>query len=157
MIEAAKISLTKMRNSILTHGALACVIYIAFFMLMKLLNLINVIELRWVNYVLLCLVCIYQIRKWVRKTGNYVPFLTVFFTSFFTGIFSFILFGVFLEIFLRLDAEFYNIVMENTPGSLRALPSATVLFEGSAVSIIVAFICLQYFRRYEEEVTPKKD
>jgi len=157
MLHAAKISLTKMRNSILGYGAVSCAFYIVFLLLMKALNLLHVTELRMVNYVILCLVCIYQIKRWVYKTGAYVPFLQVFFTALFTGIASFIFFSIFLYVYARFDTAFNEMFVRNIPESLRFFPSIVIVSEGSAMSIIVAFINLQYFRRYEEgDVSPKK-
>lgn len=151
MLNAAKISLTKMRNSIITYAALACVLYIAFLVFMKLINLMHVTELRMMNYVILCLVCLYQIKKWISKTGSYVPFLQVFCTAFFTGILSFLFFSIFLFVYARFDTQLNELFAQNTPESFRLMPTAIILFEGSAVSIITALINLQYFRRYEEE------
>ena len=157
MLRAAKISLTRMRNSILNFGITACLLYIAFLLLMKMLNLMRVTELRMVNYVILCVVCLYQLKRWVNKEEAFVPFLTVFFTSLFTGIFSFLLFSAFLFVYTRFDAELNELFIQNTPVSFSFLPTAIILFEGSAASIVVALINLQYFRRYEEgEASPKR-
>jgi hypothetical protein len=117
---------------------------------MKMLNLMHVTELRMINYLILCLVCLYQIKRQVNKAGAYVPFLQVFFTTFFTGLFSFFLFSVFLFAYTRFDIELGELFVQHVPLSLRQLPTAVILFEGSAASIIVGFINLQYFRRYEE-------
>src|ERR1043166_6978904 len=112
MHNPVKLSIRQMRNSILVFGAIACACYILFLLLMKLMNLMHVTELRWFNYVFLCLLCIYQIKRWIRKTGNYVPFLQVFSISFFTGIFSFVLFSVFLDIYSRFDPEMEKLFIE---------------------------------------------
>lgn len=146
-----------MRNSIFSYAGTACLLYIAFLLLMKLINLMHVTELRMVNYVLLCLICIYQIKRWVNKTGSYIPFLQVFFTAFFTGLFSFVFFCVFLLVYTKFDTELNELFVQNAPATFRFLPSIVIFFEGSAASIIVALINLQYFRRYEEgEVSPKR-
>jgi hypothetical protein len=157
MLHAAKISLTKMRNSIINFSLTLCILYIGFLLLMKLFGLMHVTELRMFNYVILCLVCIYQIKRWVHKTGAFVPFLQVFFTTLFTGVCSFLLFSAFLFVYTRFDVELNELFVQNTPVTFRLLPTAIILFEGSAASIIVALINLQYFRRYEEgEVSPKE-
>ena len=157
MLHEAKISFVKMRNSILSYGFISSLLYIVFLLLMKVAGLIHVTELRMINYVILCLVIIYQIKRWVFKTGAYVPFLQVFFTALFTGITSFVFFSVFLFLFTRLDPEFNALFIQHTPQAFLFFPTITILCEGAAVSIIVAFINLQYFRRYEEgEVSPEK-
>ena len=157
MLHAAKISLTKMRNSILTYGFISCLFYIGFLLLMKMLNLMHITELRMVNYVILCLICMYQIKRWVFKTGAYVPFLQVFCTALFTGICSFAFFSAFLFVYTRFDNDLNELFIQNTNTFLSSLPTVIVFLEGSAISIIVALINLQYFRRYEEgEVSPKR-
>jgi hypothetical protein len=146
-----------MRGSILNYSITCCVLYIAFLLLMKMLNLMHITELRFFNYVLLCVVCIYQIKRWVNKTGAFVPFLQVFFTALFTGIGSFLFFSAFLFVYTKFDTQLNELFVQNTPAPFRFLPSVLILFEGSAASIIVALINLQYFRRYEEgEVSPKR-
>jgi hypothetical protein len=157
MLQSAKISFSKMRNSILSYGFICCALYVVFLLLMKVFNLMHVTELRMVNYVILCLVCIYQMKRWIHKTGSYIPFLQVFFTAFFTGVASFVFFTAFLFAYTRLDAELNELFIQNAPDTFRFLPSIIILFEGSAISIITALINLQYFRRYEEgEVSAKK-
>src|SRR5688572_20244900 len=105
MLTAAKISLTKMRNSILGYGLIACFLYVVFLLLMKIFNLLHITELRMINYVILCFVCLYQIKKWVSETESFVPFLQVFCTAFFTGVCSFIFFSLFLFIYTRFDIQ----------------------------------------------------
>lgn len=147
-----------MRSSILTYAGIACVTYIVFLLLMKMFNLMHITELRMVNYVLLCLLCIYQIKRWVNKTGSYIPFLQVFCTALFTGILSFMFFCAFLFVYTKFDTELNELFVQNAPETFRFLPSIVIFFEGSAASIIVALINLQFFRRYEEgEVSPKRE
>jgi hypothetical protein len=150
MLHAAKISLTKMRNSILLFGFISALLYIGFLLTMKTLNLMHITELRLFNYVILCLVCMYQIKRWVIKTGAYVPFLHVFTTTFFTGILSFVFFSSFLYFYTMIDVELNQLFIENAKDVFSFFPTLVILFEGSAISIIVALINLQYFRRYEE-------
>jgi hypothetical protein len=155
MLEPARIPTVKVRNSILMWGALCAVCYIVFLMIMKMAGLLNVTGLRAVNYIILFLVCFFGIRKWVFKTEHYVPFLTVFITSLFTGLVSFALFCIFLILYSQYDTELTNLFRESAPTGFRAVPSTVVIFEGAAVSLVVAFINMQYFRRYEEgEVSP---
>ena len=150
MLHEAKIPFAKVRNSIALYGTISCVLYIAFLLLMKMLNLMHITELRMVNYVILCLVCLFQIKRWVTKTGAYVPFLQVYLTALGTGIFSFALFSIFLFFYSRYDIELNELFIQNSGETLRTFPTVVVFFEGSAISIIVAFINLQYFRRFEE-------
>ncbi|MES2763775.1 MAG: hypothetical protein V4677_16285 [Bacteroidota bacterium] len=139
-----------MRNSILLYGFISALLYIGFLLTMKTLNLMHVTELRLFNYVILCLVCMYQIKRWIIKTGAYVPFLHVFTTVFFTGILSFVLFSSFLYFYTMIDADLNQLFIENAKDVFSFFPTIVILFEGSAISIIVALINLQYFRRYEE-------
>ena len=110
----------------------------------------RVTELRFVNYLILCLVCLYQIKHWIKQTGAFVPFLQVLGTVLFTGIWSFILFSVFLFVYTKYDQELSELFVRKTMGTFPAVPSIVILFEGAGASIIVAFINMQYFRRYEE-------
>jgi hypothetical protein len=153
MLSAAKISFAKMRNSIFGHAFGACMLYIVFLFSMKALNLMHVTELRMVNYVLLCFVCFYQLKRWVRQTSGYIPFLQVFITAFFTGVISFLFFGAFLFLYTRADAELNELFVQHTPAAFRFLPAFVIVSEGTAMSIVVALINMQYFRRYEEEGT----
>jgi hypothetical protein len=123
---------------------------------MKIVGLLHVTELRMVNYVILCLVCLFEIRRWIKLRHNFVPFLQVFGTAFFTGLWSFLLFSAFCYVYSYYDAELRQLFFENTYGVFPNVPSIVLFFEGSAASIIVAFINMQYFRRYEEgEKNPK--
>ncbi len=152
----ANISLSRMRDSVLVFGAISCVLYIAFLFLMKLFGLMHVTELRFVNYVILCFVGLYQIKRWIKQTGAYVPFLQVLGTVLFTGVWSFILFSVFLYIYSKYNLELAELFVNRTMGVFPTVPSIIILFEGAGASIIVAFINMQYFRRYEEgEKSPR--
>ena len=154
MLRSAKITTAESRNSILKYGFIACMFYIAFLLLMRVLNLHTITELRMVNYVFLCVICIVEIKRQVSKGKGYVPFLEVFFESFFTGIFSFFLFSVFLFFYTRIDEQMNEIILSRATETLKQIPTAIVLLEGTAVSIVVALINLQYFRRYEEGEVP---
>jgi hypothetical protein len=157
MLEPARIPLPKVRKSIATWAAICCAIYIVFLFIMKFAGLMEVTGLRVVNYLVLFLVSFFGIKKWVSQTEHFVPFLTVFLTTLFTGIFSFALFCIFLIIYGGFDPNLTDLFHKVAPDTLKGVPSAIILFEGSAVSIIVAFINMQYFRRYEEgEVSPEK-
>jgi hypothetical protein len=158
MIERARTPIAKVRNSILRFGVICSVFYIIYFLLMRAFGLTHITALRAVNYLVLFAVCFYGIKKWVSKTKAYVPFLTVFGITFFSGLFSFLLFSIFLFFYMRFDTSFNEVVSEYVPSIFRDYPSVLVFFEGSAISIIVGFINMQYFRRYEEgEVELKKE
>jgi hypothetical protein len=149
-IKRDTISLSKMRNAALLYGTICCGLYISFLFLMKMMGLIMVTELRFVNYLILCLVGMYQISHWIKQTGAPVPFLQVLISVLCTGVWSFMLFSLFLYIYNRYDLEFAELFVKETRGVFPAMPSIVILFEGSAMSIIAAFINMQYFRRYEE-------
>ncbi|HXB41860.1 MAG TPA: hypothetical protein VNZ49_15065 [Bacteroidia bacterium] len=139
------------------NGILCCVMYIVFLLLMQAFNLLHITQLRVVNYIILWLVCIYQVKKWITKNGTYVPFLQVLGATFFTGIWSFLLFSIFLFFYTRYNTYLAELFIKHTEGFTGDIPSVVILFEGSGVSIIVAFINMQYFRRYEEgETFPEK-
>lgn len=158
MLHAAKISLTEMRNSILGYGLITSILYIAFMLSMKMLNLLHLTELRFINYAILCLVCMYQIKHWINKTGAFVPFLQVFFTALFTGIVSSAFFSIFLFIYARFDSDMSELFIQHTRGMFGHWAAMIILFEGTAVSIIIALINVQYFRRFEEgEALNKND
>jgi hypothetical protein len=132
--------------------------YIIYFLVMKALGLTHITALRAVNYLMLFAVCFYGIKKWVSQTGHFIPFLTVFATTFFTGIFSFLLFSVFLLYYSQFDSSFTQMMTSYVPAIFREIPSLIIFCEGAAVSIIIGFINMQYFRRYEEgEVSPEKE
>jgi hypothetical protein len=155
-IKSANISLSKMRNSVLLYGIVCCVVYIVFLLLMKLLGLMHITELRFVNYLILCFISLYQVKRWIKQTGAYVPFLQVLGTVLLTGMWSFILFSAFLFLYTRYDIELAELFVQKTKGVFPAMPSIVILFEGGGASIIIAFINMQYFRRYEEgEQSPR--
>lgn len=145
-----ELPMKKVIRSVLVHGGISCVFYIIFMLVMKLVGLLEVTELRMVNYVILCLVCMYEIRKWVKEREVYVPFLQVFGTAFFTGLWSFFLFSIFLFVYAKFDPQLTELFAHQPMVVFSNFPSIMIFFEGSAVSIIVALINLQYFRRFEE-------
>jgi hypothetical protein len=156
MLEPARIPLPKVRKSILLWGLLCCAAYVVLLFIMKAAGLLHVTGLRTLNYAILFIVSFVGIKRWVAQTEHYVPFLTVFLTSFLTGVFSFVLFCLFLIFYSGHDVELNELFRSHAPPGFHSVPSAVVLFEGSGVSIIVAFINMQYFRRYEEgEVSPE--
>ncbi|MBL0047403.1 MAG: hypothetical protein IPP32_04800 [Bacteroidetes bacterium] len=69
---------------------------------------------------------------------------------FFTGLFSFLLFSIFTYFYSKFDAEMADLLLKSTQNFISSMPSIVILLEGSAASIIVAFICMQYFRKFEE-------
>jgi hypothetical protein len=149
-ISSDEVSLSRMRTSVLVYGTVCCALYIVFLLLMKMAGLMHVTELRMVNYVILCLVGFYQIRKMVKQSHSYVPFLGVFATVLFTGLWSFFLFSVFLYAYTRFDIALSELFVKSTHGYFPQMPSVIIFFEGTAASIIVGFINMQYFRRFEE-------
>src|ERR1041384_5841378 len=146
MLEPARIPVTKVRNSILKWGAMCCAIYIVFMLLMQAFNLLEVTGLRAVNYLVLFIVCFAGIKRWVSQSEHFVPFLTVFTTALLTGVFSFALFSIFLMIYAGFNPTLNDLFNKHAPDTLRSITSVLILIEGAAVSIIVAFINMQYFR-----------
>jgi hypothetical protein len=157
MLEPARIPTVKVRNSILMWAVICAVFYIVFLMIMKFTGLLQVTGLRAINYVALFVVTFMGIKRWVSQTEHFVPFLTVFVSTLFTGVASFALFCIFLVFYAESDPLLNDLFHQHAPDTLKSIPSALILFEGTAVSIVVAFINMQYFRRYEEgEVSPEK-
>jgi hypothetical protein len=157
MLEPAKIPVTTVRNSVIKFAAICCAFYIVFLLLMQALDLVHITGLRVVNYLFLFMVCFIGIRRWVFRSEHFVPFLTVFATSLLTGVLSFVFFCIFLLIYSGFNSEMTELFNRHAPTALRSIPSVIILFEGAAVSIIVAFINMQYFRRYEEgEASPER-
>jgi len=156
-ISSDEISLSRMKTSVLVYGSVACLFYVVFILAMKLVGLIHVTELRMVNYLVLFFVGFAQIKRMIKVSGTYVPFLGVFGTVLFTGLWSFFLFSIFLFIYGKFDYQLNELFLERAGNVFKSVPSIIIFFEGSAVSIIIAFINMQYFRRYEEgEKSPKK-
>jgi hypothetical protein len=155
-VDNPNVPLSKIVNAVIGYGILCCGLYIIFLLVMKVAGLLHVTELRFVNYVILCLVGMFEIRRWIKTRQSFVPFLQVIGTVFFTGVLSFFLFSIFLLIYSKFNTELAELFVEHTQGYFQSMPSVVIFFEGSAASIIVAFINMQYYRRYEEgEKSPK--
>ncbi len=148
--QEATISAISLRNTILKNGFICCILYIVFLLLMKVLGLLHVTELRMVNYVIFATVGFYEISHLIKKQHAYLSFLNVLITVFFTGLFSFLLFSIFTYFYSKFDSEMADLLLKNTQNFISSMPSIVILLEGSAASIIVAFICMQYFRKFEE-------
>ena len=146
----AKVSTIQLRNIIFKFGFISCSFYIIFLLLMKMFGLMHVTELRAVNYLILGAVGFYEIGQVVKKEHAYVSFLTVLSVVFFTGLFSFFLFSIFTFVYSKFDSEMAELLLKSTQNFITSMPSIVIMFEGSAASIIVAFICMQYFRKFEE-------
>jgi len=153
-MSSSGVPISKVRSSVLVYGSLSCVLYIIFLLVMKAVGLLHVTELRFVNYVILFFVGHYAMRRWIKQEHTFVPFLQVIGTVFFIGFFSFFLFSVFLYVYSLYNVELSELFIQSTYGYFKQVPSIVILFEGSAASIIVAFINMQYFRRYEEGEKP---
>lgn len=153
MTPTTEISASQIKKSVFLTGIGSAVFFIVFFIAMQLLNLIHVTELRLVNYVVLFLAGFYQLKRLFDNGKTRVSYLQGFGTVFFTGIFSYLIFALFLYFYVRLDHQLEMLFWENIPidpiYSL-PLPFITIFFEGSAISIIVALILMQYYRKYEE-------
>lgn len=145
------------RKAILLNGFLCGAFYIGFLLLMEALGLVQYTQLRVVNYVVLYLVTFFQVKHWINQYGTFVPFLQVLSVTLITGMWSFILFTLFLDIYIQYDPVLAELFSQRTRGFAGDWPATVILFEGAAVSIIEAYINMQFFRRYEEgEVKPTK-
>lgn len=140
----------RIRRGIFVVGTFCGLIYVAFFLVMASLGFMHITELRAFNFIVLFIASFLMIRKWVHDTHHFIPFLKVIGTVFFTGLWSFIVLSIFLTIYTWYNPELYDLFIRKTMGLIHSWPQFVVLFEGAAVSIVIAFILMQYFRRYEE-------
>lgn len=140
----------KVKRGIFVVGTLCGLSYIGFFLLMSAFGLMHVTELRVFNYIVLVGATFLMLRKWVRDSHHYIPFLKVVGATFFTGLWSFVVLSIFLIIYSKYNQELYDLFLLKTRGTLDTWPQFVVLFEGAGASIVTAFLMMQYFRRYED-------
>lgn len=140
----------KIRRGIFVVGSLCGLSYIGFFLLMSAFGLMHVTELRAFNYLVLLGASFLMLRKWIRDSHHYVPFLKVFSTTFFTGMWSFIILSAFLIIYSQYNTELHDLFILKTQGTFTTFPQFVVLFEGAGASMVAALLMMQYFRRYED-------
>jgi hypothetical protein len=150
-MKPARLPFSLLQRDIFIYGLAACIQYIVVMVVMQIFGLLEIIELRMINYVLLCLTTIYQVKKRISETGRYIPFLKVFILTLLTGAMSFALFSIYIYVYSFFDTPFYEMLLKHTPGEIRSIPALIILFEGIGVSVIIGFINLQYFLRYEEQ------
>jgi hypothetical protein len=148
-LEPANIPFSRLVPSILLFAAIACVEYILLLVLMQQLGLVQIVELRMINYVLLSLTTIYEVKRLMKQNGGYFRFLKVLMITMLTGSVSFALFSLYLFAYSYFDKAFFEMLQKHSPGAIRSIPALIVLFEGIGVSVIVGFINMQYFLRYE--------
>jgi len=152
--EPANVSLYALVPNILLFAFIACMEYIVLLIIMQQLGLVQIVELRMINYVLLSLTTIYQVKHLMKRYGRYFRFLQVLMISMVTGSVSFALFSLYLFAYSYFDKEFFDMLQKHSPGAIRSIPALIVLFEGIGVSVIIGFINMQYFLRFE---TPDRD
>lgn len=156
MLQAAKISATKMQKSIFKFAVIECAFYIAFALSFKFLNLLHIWGLSMVNYFVLAVISIFQVHSWIKRSGGYVPFLQAFFTALFTGSVSFVLFAIFILVYSFSDPYFAKLFITHTENTGRLIAPIVVFFEGTGASIIVGLISSFYAARYEDQEVPVK-
>lgn len=148
---------TKIRRGIFVVGTVCGLSYIGFFLLMSAFGLMHVTELRAFNYIVLLGASYLMLRKWIKDSHHFIPFLKVFGTTFFMGLWSFIVLSIFLTIYAKIDPALYDLFIQKTGGSFDTWPQFVVLFEGAGASVVTALLMMQFFRRYEEGHPYSKD
>ena len=88
-MEPLQFSLSKMKKSIFFFACINFVVYVLLFFLFRLLGLLHVSGLRMLNYITLTFISCYQIHRWIKKGGGYVPFLQAYSAALITGTLSF--------------------------------------------------------------------
>ena len=101
------------------------------------------------NYVSLFFISLYQIDRWIKQIGTYIPSLQAFTAIFFTGSLSFLLFSGFIFIYSLFDPYLTESYF-NTYGKLHSWSALLIFFEGVAGSIIIALVAMMYSDRYED-------
>ena len=149
MLTSDKISLPKTKKKIIAFGVLNCAVYIILFMCFMWFNLLHFTGLRMLNYVSLFLISLYQINRWVKQIGTYIPSLYAFCTIFFTGACSFFLFAGFIFAYSLFDPYVTKLYF-NTYGELHLWSALIIFFEGVAGSMIIGMIAMMYSDRYED-------
>jgi len=149
MVEITKPSSSLSKRKIFIYGILNCVIYIILFMAFRCFNLLQFSGLCMLNYVTLFLLSLYQINRWVKQIGTYIPSLQAFIAIFFTGAFSFMLFAGFIFVYSLFDSYVTELYF-NTYGKLHSWSALLIFFEGVGGSIIIALVAMMYSDRYED-------
>ena len=149
MTETIKPSVSFSKKKIFIYGILNCVVYIILFMSFRCFNLLHFSGLRMLNYVTLFLLSLYQINRWVKQIGTYIPSLQAFSAIFFTGAWSFMLFAGFIFAF-SLSDPYLTESYFNTYGKLHSWSALLIFFEGVGGSIIIALVAMMYSDRYED-------
>ena len=149
MTETTKSSSSFSKRKIFIYGILNCVVYIILFMVFRCSNLMHFSGLRMLNYVSLFLISLYQINRWVKQIGTYIPSLQAFSAIFFTGSWSFMLFGGFIFAYSLFDPYLTESYF-NTYGKLHSWSALLIFFEGVAGSVIIAMVAMMYSDRYED-------
>jgi hypothetical protein len=139
----------KTKQKILVYGVLNCAAYIILFMSFRYFNLLHFSGLRMLNYVSLFLISLYQINRWVKQIGTYIPSLQAFGAIFFTGSLSFMLFAGFIFAYSLFDPYLTESYF-NTYGKLHSWSALLIFFEGVAGSVIIAMVAMMYSDRYED-------
>jgi hypothetical protein len=140
-----------LKRIIVTHGIIAAVSYVVFFFIMRAFGLLEVTELRFVNYAIFGIVSYFALSE-LRKhfSLNYFQDLGA---SFLVGIVSFFFLSLFIYFYLHIDISFANYLKvyaadgHSSPSEL----SIILFFEGSAMSAIVSFCVMQYFKKFMDK------
>jgi len=137
-----------MKKNILVFSIINFVIYVLLFILFRSLNLLHLSGLRMLNYVTLGIVSCYQIDRWTKRGGPYLPFLKAFLRASITGTISFIFFAIFIFIYAKTDPYFTSLYFDDSHTTNKFIPFIIIFFEGSAGSVIVGLIVGIYSEKY---------
>jgi len=146
---------TSKRNTIL-YGIYGFLAVGAYFLLMKLFGLENVTELRLFNIVILVLMTNFLARKNVRenKNFNYIEGLvSLLVANFITAALSTLAFLVYVKVFNGdLLSSFKNHYIAD--GTFNLYVAAAILFfEALASGLAISFISMQYWKKYENQMS----
>lgn len=140
---------TEANKIIITYGAIAALLYIVYFFIMRMAGLIQQTEFRYLNYVLYGVAGFFALRKAKMKLGGRLSYLQGLGIGFMTGAVSFLLLGGFITLFALLSPEFTTVVLKETPATFDYTPLRAgflVVSEGVTFSIIISLCLMQYFK-----------
>jgi len=141
-------------------GALECLAFIAYFMLMKYLNLVDIAELRWLNLLIQLGGIILALRYYHRKTQVRIDYLNGMALCFLTSIVGAFLFSIFIFVFFStIDPLLLQLLKDNTPMMGKYLTpfsaAITVLTEGTVSALVFSYVVMQYYK--DDPNTVKED
>lgn len=143
------------KNSIL-YGIFGFIAISLFFLLMKVVGLENVTELRLFNIVILAVMINMLARKNIHmmKDFTYVQMLvSLLGATFITSVLSTLGFLIYVKIFNQdLVSSFKNHYIANGTFNVY-IAAAILLFQALAAGLAISFVSMQYWKKYENQVS----